>query len=66
MPYQSWANASSGTFTTPEVVEGEYTLALYQGELLAATTTVSVTAGATASASISATNEIITQERTTV
>ncbi|KAH8428609.1 uncharacterized protein LDX57_006305 [Aspergillus melleus] len=64
--YQSWANASSGTFTTPEVVEGEYTLALYQGELLAATTTVSVKAGETASASISATNDIITQERTTV
>ncbi|CBF75026.1 hypothetical protein AN3950.2 [Aspergillus nidulans FGSC A4] len=65
--YQSWANASDdGSFTSPELVEGSYTLALYQDELLAATTTVSVTAAATASASISATNTIITADRTTI
>ncbi|KAL4765832.1 galactose mutarotase-like domain-containing protein [Aspergillus foveolatus] len=65
--YQSWTNASDdGSFTSPELVEGSYTLALYQDELLAATTTVSVTAAATASASISATNPIITADRTTI
>ncbi|KAL4736124.1 galactose mutarotase-like domain-containing protein [Aspergillus similis] len=65
--YQSWTNASNdGSFTSPELVEGSYTLALYQDELLAATTTVSVTAAATASASISATNPIITADRTTI
>ncbi|CAG8275876.1 unnamed protein product [Penicillium nalgiovense] len=64
--YQSWTNASDGSFTSPELVEGSYTVALYQDELLAATTTVAVSAGATATASISATNEIITEERTTI
>ncbi|KAL3438792.1 galactose mutarotase-like domain-containing protein [Aspergillus tetrazonus] len=65
--YQSWTNASDdGSFTSPELVEGSYTLALYQDELLAATTTVSVTAAATTSASISATNPIITADRTTI
>ncbi|KAL4767696.1 galactose mutarotase-like domain-containing protein [Aspergillus nidulans var. acristatus] len=65
--YQSWTNASDdGSFTSPELVEGSYTLALYQDELLAATATVSVTAAATASASISATNPIITADRTTI
>jgi rhamnogalacturonan endolyase len=65
--YQSWTNASdAGSFTSPELVEGSYTLALYQDELLAATATVSVTAAATASASISATNPIITADRTTI
>ncbi len=65
--YQSWTNASdSSSFTSPELVEGSYTVALYQDELLAATTTVSVSAGATATASLSADNEIITAERTTI
>ncbi|KAL4810829.1 Rhamnogalacturonase B, N-terminal-domain-containing protein [Aspergillus unguis] len=64
--YQSWTNSSDGAFTSPELVEGEYTVALYQDELLAGTTTVSVSAGATATASVSATNEIITGERTTI
>ncbi|KAL4820412.1 galactose mutarotase-like domain-containing protein [Aspergillus spinulosporus] len=65
--YQSWTSASNdGSFTSPELVEGSYTLALYQDELLAATTTVSVMVAATASASISATNPIITADRTTI
>ncbi|KAL4945690.1 hypothetical protein BDV06DRAFT_230156 [Aspergillus oleicola] len=64
--YQSWANTSDGSFASPELVEGSYTLALYQDELLAGTTTVDVTAGATATASVSATNEIITADRTTI
>ncbi|OJJ04187.1 hypothetical protein ASPVEDRAFT_172117 [Aspergillus versicolor CBS 583.65] len=64
--YQSWTNSSDGSFTSPQLVEGSYTVALYQDELLAATTTVAVSAGATATASLSATNEIITAERTTI
>jgi rhamnogalacturonan endolyase len=41
--YQSWAYASSsGAFTSPALVPGTYTMALYQDEFLAATTTVSV------------------------
>ncbi|KAL4911102.1 hypothetical protein BDW74DRAFT_172552 [Aspergillus multicolor] len=64
--YQSWTSASDGAFTSPELVEGSYTLALYQGELLAATTTVPVTAGSTATASLAATNTIITDDRTTI
>ncbi|KAL4922810.1 galactose mutarotase-like domain-containing protein [Aspergillus aurantiobrunneus] len=63
---QSWGNTSSGAFTSPQLPEGSYTLALYQDELLAATTTVSVSPGATATASLSATNEIITAERNTI
>ncbi|KAL5043355.1 hypothetical protein BDW71DRAFT_216323 [Aspergillus fruticulosus] len=64
--YQSWVNTSDGSFTSPELVAGSYTLALYQDELLAATTTLSVTAESTATASISATNPIITADRTTI
>ncbi|KAL3456774.1 Rhamnogalacturonase B, N-terminal-domain-containing protein [Aspergillus heterothallicus] len=64
--YQSWVEAPDGSFTSPALVEGSYTMALYQDELLAATTTVSVTAGATTTASLSATNEIITADRTTI
>jgi rhamnogalacturonan endolyase len=64
--YQSWANTSDGSFTSPALVEGSYTMALYQNELVAATTTVSITAGATTTASLSATNEIITTDRTTI
>ncbi|KAL4929377.1 galactose mutarotase-like domain-containing protein [Aspergillus undulatus] len=64
--YQSWANATGGEFTSPELAEGSYTLALYQDELLAGTTTVDITAGATATASVSAANDIITAERTTI
>ncbi|KAL4960354.1 galactose mutarotase-like domain-containing protein [Aspergillus stella-maris] len=64
--YQSWANTSEGSFTSPDLAEGSYTLALYQDELLAGTTTVDVTAGATATASVSATNDIITADRTTI
>ncbi|KAL6230479.1 hypothetical protein BDW75DRAFT_244793 [Aspergillus navahoensis] len=64
--YQSWANTSDSSFTSPELVAGSYTLALYQDELLAATTTLSVTAESTATVSISATNPIITADRTTI
>ncbi|RDW93720.1 uncharacterized protein DSM5745_01042 [Aspergillus mulundensis] len=65
--YQSWATSSSdGTFTSPQLVEGSYTMALYQDELLAATSTISVTASSTATASLAATNTIITAARTTL
>ncbi|KAL3470856.1 galactose mutarotase-like domain-containing protein [Aspergillus californicus] len=64
---QSWTTAASnGSFTSPELVAGTYTVALYQDELLAANKTVKVSAGATATASVSATNEIITADRTTI
>jgi rhamnogalacturonan endolyase len=39
--YQNWVTASSGSFTSPPLVAGTYTMALYQNEFLAATTTVS-------------------------
>ena len=39
--YQNWVKASSsGAFTSPPLVAGTYTMALYQNEFLAATTTV--------------------------
>ncbi|ETS84957.1 hypothetical protein PFICI_02982 [Pestalotiopsis fici W106-1] len=65
--YQSWAETQSdGSFKSPPLPADTYTQALYQGQLLAATTTVKVKAGATATASITASNPIITQSRTTV
>ena len=66
--FQFWAYAeSSRAFTSPPMPEGEYTMALYQDELLAATTTVTVTAGGTATADIAADNTILTDtERTTI
>lgn len=65
--YQNWVKASSsGAFTSPPLVAGTYTMALYQNEFLAATTTVAVAAAATATKSISATNAVITSTRTTI
>ncbi|RYP08665.1 hypothetical protein DL764_001793 [Monosporascus ibericus] len=65
--YQFWTYASSsGAFTSPPMVAGEYTMALYQDELLAATTAVSVTAGGSTTADIAADNAILTQDRTTI
>ncbi|KAI0485126.1 Rhamnogalacturonase B, N-terminal-domain-containing protein [Xylariaceae sp. FL0804] len=66
--YQGWAYASSsGAFTSPELVAGSYTMALYQDELLAATSTVDVSAGGSTTADIAATSTILTDSsRTTV
>ncbi|KAI1085480.1 polysaccharide lyase family 4 protein [Whalleya microplaca] len=65
--YQGWVYASSsGSFTSPALVAGSYTMKLYQDEFLAATATVSVSAGATATANIAATNTILTDSHTTV
>ena len=64
--YQGWTTASSNSFKSPALVSGTYTMKLYQDEFLAATTTVSVTAGATKTANIAATNTILTSSHTTV
>ncbi|KAI1395064.1 polysaccharide lyase family 4 protein [Hypoxylon fuscum] len=65
--YQGWAYASSsGSFSSPALVAGTYTMALYQDEFLAATSTVSVTAGSTTTASIAATNVALTDSHTTI
>ncbi|KAI1101331.1 polysaccharide lyase family 4 protein [Jackrogersella minutella] len=65
--FQGWVYASSsGAFTSPALVAGSYTMALYQDEFLAATATVAVTAAATATANIAATNAAVTDTRTTV
>lgn len=65
--YQAWAYASSsGSFTSPALVAGSYTMKLYQDEFLAATTTVSVVAKATTTANIAATNTILTSSHTTI
>lgn len=65
--YQAWAYASSsGSFTSPALVAGTYTMKLYQDEFLAATSTVSVVAQATTTANIAASNGILTSSHTTV
>lgn len=65
--YQSWVYASSaGAFTSPALVAGTYTMKLYQDEFLAATSTVTVSAGATTTANIAATNTILTSSHTTI
>lgn len=65
--YQEWTYASSsGAFTSPAMPAGTYTMRLYQDEFLAATSTVSVSAGRTTTANIAATNPILTGSRTTV
>lgn len=64
--YQGWTTASSNSFKSPALVAGTYTMKLYQDEFLAATTTVAVTAGATKTANIAATNTILTSSHTTV
>jgi len=53
---QYWVYAdSSGSFTSPAMKPGTYTQVLYQGELSVATTSVSVTAGATTTKNIAST-----------
>ncbi|KAI1496818.1 family 4 polysaccharide lyase [Biscogniauxia marginata] len=65
--YQAWVYAaSSGTFTSPALAAGSYTMALYQDEFLAATATVTVSATETTTANIEATNTILTDSHTTV
>lgn len=65
--YQAWAYASSsGSFTSPALVSGTYTMKLYQDEFLAASSTVSVVAQATTTANIAATNTILTSSHTTI
>src|SRR5439155_630102 len=44
---QYWAIASNGTYTTPLMIPGTYTAALYKQELSVATASVAVNAGAT-------------------
>ncbi|KAF7532452.1 hypothetical protein G7054_g7962 [Neopestalotiopsis clavispora] len=65
--YQGWSYASSaGAFTSPALVAGTYTMKLYQDEFLAATQTVTVTAGGTTTSNIAASNTILTSSHTTV
>lgn len=64
--YQYWAYASSNAFTSPAMVAGSYTMKLYQDEFLAATQTVTVTAGGTTTSNIAATNGVITGSHTTI
>ncbi|KUI63463.1 Rhamnogalacturonate lyase A [Cytospora mali] len=65
--YQGWVYASSsGSFTSPALVAGTYTMTLYQDEFLAATSTVSVSAGATTTQNIAATNSILTFSHTSI
>lgn len=65
--YQGWVYASSsGSFTSPALVAGTYTMKLYQDEFLAATSTVSVSAGVTTTQNITATSSILTSSHTTI
>lgn len=66
--YQGWAyaTASTGAFSGPLLPAGTYTQALYQGELLAASQSVTITAGGKVTSNIAATNAIITASRTTI
>ncbi|KAF3938925.1 hypothetical protein ABW19_dt0200960 [Dactylella cylindrospora] len=65
--YQFWAYATSaGAFSSPPMPAGSYTMRLYQDEFLAASSTVSVSAGSTATANIAASNAALTQSRTTI
>ncbi|CAM1506792.1 Fc.00g064330.m01.CDS01 [Cosmosporella sp. VM-42] len=65
--YQYWTYASSsGSFTSPAMAAGTYTMVLYQGELKVASKSVSVSAGSTSSSSIAADSDITTGSHTTV
>ncbi|KAI1751912.1 polysaccharide lyase family 4 protein [Xylaria castorea] len=65
--YQFWVYASSsGAYTSPPMPAGSYTMKLYQDEFLAATQTVTVSAGSTATSNIAATAAALTQSRTTI
>jgi rhamnogalacturonan endolyase len=50
---QYWTKAQAGTYTSPLMKPGTYTMKLYKGEFLVATDSVAVTAGQTASKDIS-------------
>lgn len=64
---QAWTYASeTGSFTSPPLLPGTYTMKLYQDEFLAATTNVSVTAQATTTEDIAATSTVLTSDRTTI
>lgn len=65
--YQQWVYAESdGSFESPLLVPGNYTQAFYQDELLAGTTSVIVEAAATVTSTVTATNPIITENRTKI
>lgn len=64
--FQYWSYASSsGSFTSPAMMPGTYTMVLYQGELKVASKSVTVSAGSTSSSSIAA-NSDITKSHTTI
>ena len=56
--YQYWTNAYKGSFTSPKMVAGSYTMVLYQGELKVASQSVSVSAGRTTSSNVAASSAI--------
>ncbi|KAI0506931.1 polysaccharide lyase family 4 protein [Xylaria bambusicola] len=65
--YQFWVYASSsGAYTSPPMPAGSYTMKLYQDEFLAATQTISVTAGSTVTSNIAATAVALTGSRNTI
>ncbi|KAI1766316.1 polysaccharide lyase family 4 protein [Hypoxylon sp. FL1150] len=65
--FQGWVYTESDRkFTSPALVAGTYTMALYQDEFLAATATVSVTAGSMTTSNIAATAAALTDSHTTV
>ncbi|KAH8166295.1 polysaccharide lyase superfamily 4 [Xylaria polymorpha] len=65
--YQFWVYASSaGAYTSPPMPAGSYTMKLYQDEFLAATQSVTVSAGSTTTSNIAATAAALTQSRTTI
>ncbi|CAN8105977.1 unnamed protein product [Discula destructiva] len=66
--YQGWAYADTSTrdFSGPLLPAGTYTQKLYQGELLAASQSVTITAGGKVTSNIAATNTIITGSRTKI
>ncbi|CAL1712560.1 unnamed protein product [Somion occarium] len=51
---QYWATGSGGSFTSPLIKPGTYTVTLYEGELESGTSSVSVSAGGTASVTLKA------------
>jgi rhamnogalacturonan endolyase len=64
--FQFWTYASGGSFNSPPMPAGSYTMKLYQDEFPAATQTVSVSAGQTTTANIAATHPALTQSRNTI
>jgi rhamnogalacturonan endolyase len=65
--FQFWAYTNSaGAYASPPMPAGTYTMNLYQDEFLAASQSVSVTAGRTTTSNIAATHLALTQSRTTI